>query len=134
MLIKCYYCEIAFRNELYLQQHFINSYLCNNKRNKINNKINTVNNKINNIVNNKINNKINNTVNNTVNNKINNTVNNKINNTVIIEEVHQSKLNRLKNRSQLNKIQSDIINFSKNADDDINIICKEAVRRLSEIL
>ena len=112
MLIKCYYCELAFREELYLNQHLINNYACNIKRNKM-------------LVN--MSNK------NNINNKINNKTNN-IKNDIIVDKPHQSKLNRLKNRLELKKIQSDRINLSKDADDNINIICNQSARRLSKIL
>ena len=108
MLIKCYYCELAFREELYLNQHLINNYACNIKCNKM-------------LVN--MSNK------NNINNKTNN-----IKNDIIVDKPHQSKLNRLKKRLELKKIQSDRINLSKDADDNINIICNESARRLSEIL
>jgi hypothetical protein len=58
---------------------------------------------------------------------------NKINNK-IIDKPHQSKLNRLENRIEINKILSDTISLSQDVDNDINIICNESARRLSEIL
>jgi hypothetical protein len=107
MFIKCYYCELAFRKELYLQQHLINNYTCNYKRKKM-------------LVN--ISNK------NNINNKTNN-----IKNDIIVEKLHQSKLNRLKNRSELKKIQS-TITFSEDVNNNINTICNQSARRLSDIL
>ncbi len=108
MLIECYYCKLAFRKELYLQQHSINNYTCNYKRKKMLVNISNKNNKI---------------------NKINN-----IKNDIILDKPHQSKLNRLKNRLELKKIQSNATTLSEDVDTGINIICNQTARRLSEIL
>jgi hypothetical protein len=109
MLIICYYCELSFREELYLKQHFIHNYACSIKRNKILLKINDKNHDKNHDKNYDKNHDINITCN-------------------------QSKLNRLENRLKINKIKSDIINFPKDIENNINIICNETARRLSEIL
>ena len=118
MLIKCYYCELAFRGEIYLQQHLIHNNNCYNKHYKM-------------LLINYNNSKNNNSEYN--NSEYNNSEFN-ITNNENVKEIHKSKMNRLKNRLELKKIQSNTITLPEDVDTGINIICNQTARRLSEIL
>ncbi len=108
--MKCNYCELAFRDEFYLKNHLIHNYKCSYKYNKALLQINDTH----------------------YNYNYDDNYNDNINK--IIDKPHQTKITRLENRIELNKIQSNTITLSENVKTNINIICNESARRLSEIL
>ncbi len=117
MLTKCRYCQLAFRDDIYLKQHLLYNYKCST-------------------INNRSLLQINDTQYNCNYNYDDNYDNydDNINKNKIIDKPHQTKITRLENRIELNKIQSNTITLSENVETNINIICNESARRLSEIL
>ncbi len=114
MLIKCNYCELAFRDKFYLKQHLIHNYKCSYKHNKVLLQINDTQYNY--------------------NYNYDDNFDDNINKNKIIDKPHQTKITRLENRIELNKIQSNTITLPENVDTNINVICNESARRLSEIL
>ena len=109
MYIKCIHCDVVFRNNITLSQHFINNF-CQKYNILV-------------VVNNCDNNK------NETNKDKNNTNNTNCNTTKC-----NIKLNRLKRREEINKYIEDIKKFPEKDGTCIDMLCKEIIKNYPRYL